>query len=168
MIASAAVPFLFRAVHTRGTLFWDGLFSTDPPIREFTDLPAVPDEIWVVQINPQIRAREPRTMAEINSRRDELSGNLSLGQELFFIETINKLLPAHASLAKQYKPIRIRIVELGIQNLDYPSRFDRDPAFIERLLRDGEERAVRFFDERSAWPRPATPPAASRLAGRGQ
>jgi NTE family protein len=166
LIASAAVPPVFRAVQAHGTLFWDGLFSTNPPIREFTDLPDVPDEVWVVQINPQIQAQEPRSIPEISNRRNELSGNLSLGQELYFIETINKLMVDHPSLAKRYKPIRIRVVELGIAGLDYPSKFDRDRGFIERLLRNGEERALWFFDERSNWHRAATPPATSRYAGR--
>ena len=166
LIASAAVPPVFRAVQAHGTLFWDGLFSTNPPIREFTDLPDVPDEVWVVQINPQIQAQEPRSIPEISNRRNELSGNLSLGQELYFIETINKLMVDHPSLTKRYKPIRIRVVELGIAGLDYPSKFDRDRGFIERLLRNGEERAPWFFDERSSWHRAATPPATSRYVGR--
>ena len=65
LVASAAVPPLFRAVPTEGHLCWDGLFSTNPPIREFTDVPAKPSEIWVVQINPQRREREPRLMRDI-------------------------------------------------------------------------------------------------------
>ncbi len=164
LIASAAIPPLFRAVHAHGTLFWDGLFSTNPPIRELTDLPDMPDEVWVIQINPQVQAEEPRTVPEIANRRNELSGNLSLGQELYFIEAINKLLPTHPSLTERYKPIRIRVVELGIEGLDYPSKFDRDTGFIERLLNNGRERAMWFFDERSAWPRAGTPPANSRRA----
>ncbi len=167
LIASAAVPPLFRAVHAHNTLFWDGLFSTNPPIREFTDFAEVPDEVWVVQINPQVRTEEPRSIPDITNRRNELSGNLSLGQELYFIETINKLLVGYPSLAERYKPIRIRVVELGIQDLDYPSKFDRSPAFIEQLLRNGEERAEWFLDERSTWPRAGTPPAAARMASRG-
>ena len=60
LIASAAVPPLFRAVAADGRLYWDGLFATNPPVRELTDLDERPDEIWVVQINPQHREREPR------------------------------------------------------------------------------------------------------------
>ena len=97
-------------------------------------------------------------MPEISNRRNELSGNLSLGQELYFIGKINQLLGDHQTLAERYKPIRIRVVELGLTGLDYPSKFDRDPAFIQRLLDNGSERADWFFDERSTWPRPGTPP----------
>ena len=152
LIASAAVPPLFRAVEARGTLFWDGLFSRNPPVREFTALPERPDEIWVVQINPQQRKDEPRAMSEIADRRNELSGNLALSQELHFIAKINELLAEHPSLAARYKPINIRLVELD-GDLDYPSKLDRSSAMIERLLLDGEERAGWFFDDRSLWPR---------------
>jgi NTE family protein len=134
LIASAAVPPLFRAVHAHNTLFWDGLFSTNPPVREFTELKPVPDEIWVIQVNPQSTRIEPRHIPEITDRRNELAGNLSLGQELYFINKINELLRDHRSLADRYCPIRIRVVELGLEGLDYSSKFNRDPAFIERLL----------------------------------
>lgn len=47
-----------------------------------------PDELWVVQINPQTREGEPTTLLEIADRRNELAGNLSLNQELRFVETL--------------------------------------------------------------------------------
>ncbi len=161
LIASAALPTLFRAVREGGRLYWDGLFATNPPVREFTDLAPKPDQIWVVQINPQQRHTEPRTVAEIADRRNELAGNLSLGQELFFIGKMNELLQKHGSLAKKYQPIGVRVVELGIRDLDYPSKLDRSEDLIERLLRNGEERAEWFFDHRSEWPRPGSVPPAS-------
>lgn len=168
LIASAAVPPLYRAVHAHGRMFWDGLFTTNPPVREFTDLPIPerPDEIWVVQINPQHRPVEPRAMRDIADRRNELSGNLSLGQELYFVDKINRLLEKHGSLGEHYKPIRIRVVELGIRDLDYPSKLDRTGAFIERLMRNGEERAAWFFEDRSLWTGEEGLPARSVYAAR--
>lgn len=164
LVASAAVPPIFRAVEADGRLYWDGLFSTNPPVREFTDLAEPPDEIWVVQINPQHREQEPRTVREIADRRNELSGNLSLGQELHFIERINRLLAGHATLRARYKPIALRVVELGLTGLDYPSKLDRSAALIERLIADGKARAASFFSPKSLWPRTGcAPPKAVRL-----
>ncbi len=159
VVASAAVPPIFRAVKAGGRLYWDGLFSTNPPVREFTDLPQRPDEIWVVQINPQHRNAEPTTVREIEDRRNELSGNLSLGQELYFIDRINHLLVQHASLRVKYKPITLRIVELGLTHLDYPSKLDRSADLIERLIADGKTRAPWFFLPKSIWPRTGSVPA---------
>src|SRR5262249_25798921 len=159
LIASAAVPPLFRAVGDEGRLYWDGLFASNPPVREFTDLDEPPDQIWVVQINPQHREGEPRSMRDIIDRRNELAGNLSLGQELFFVEKINQLLERHQVLADKYKRIQVRVVELDGEQLDYPSKLDRDSDLIEKLLDEGRERAEWFFDSRSKWPRDRTPPA---------
>ena len=50
VLASAAIPTLFRAVRIGDGTYWDGLFSQNPPVRDLTD--ARPDEIWVIQINP--------------------------------------------------------------------------------------------------------------------
>jgi NTE family protein len=159
LIASAALPPLFRAVSAEGRLCWDGLFAANPPVREFTDLPDLPDEIWVIQLNPQLRETEPRTIQDITDRRNELAGNLSLGQELHFITRVNRLLADFPDLARRYKPITVRVVEIGVPGLDYPSKLDRSPDLIERLMQNGEERAPWFFDARSAWPRPgAVPP----------
>jgi NTE family protein len=159
LVASAAVPPIFRAVKADDRLYWDGLFSTNPPVREFTDLAERPDEIWVVQINPQYRAEEPRSVREISDRRNELSGNLSLGQELYFIDRINRLLAEHTTLRTRYKRIAIRVVELGLTDLDYPSKLDRSAALIDRLIAEGKTRAQLFFSRKSLWPHAGCVPA---------
>jgi NTE family protein len=43
VLASAAIPTLFRSVPVDGGLYWDGLFSQNPPVRDLLD--ARPDEI---------------------------------------------------------------------------------------------------------------------------
>src|SRR5262249_31199826 len=120
-----------------------------------------PDEIWVVQINPQQRDKEPRSMKEIIDRRNELAGNLSMGQELYFVDKINKLIASHSALTANYKNIRVRVVELEAEGLDYPSKLDRGSALIEQLIAAGRERADWFFDARSTWPRQRTAPPRS-------
>ena len=107
ILASAAIPNLFRAVPVGGGTYWDGLFSQNPPVRELVD--ARPDELWVIQINPARRDQEPRSLVEIADRRNELAGNLSLHQELGFIEKIDQLLE-DGRLAEdgRYKQIVVR------------------------------------------------------------
>ncbi len=112
ILASAAIPTVFRAVRVGDGTYWDGLFSQNPPVRELID--AGPDEIWVIQINPKERDHEPTTVVEIADRRNELAGNLSLHQELHFIEKIDRMLDA-GSLARdgKYRPIAVRVIELA-------------------------------------------------------
>jgi len=111
VLASAAIPNLFRAVRVDGGTYWDGLFSQNPPVRELVD--TRPDELWVIQINPGRRDREPRTVVEIADRRNELAGNLSLHQELRFIEKVDQLLEEGRLTADgKYKQIVVRLIEL--------------------------------------------------------
>jgi NTE family protein len=149
ILASAAIPTLFRSVRLGdGGTYWDGLFSQNPPVRELTD--EGPDEIWVVQINPKELETEPRTVIEIADRRNELSGNLSLYQELHSIEKIDQLLKEGLlSPEGKYKQIVVRVIELSrsrfSRSLGTASKLNRDPRFIEDLMSHGETQAEEFL-----------------------
>jgi NTE family protein len=149
ILASAAIPTLFRSVRfADGGTYWDGLFSQNPPVRELTD--EGPDEIWVVQINPKELETEPRTVIEIADRRNELSGNLSLYQELRSIEKVDQLLEEGLlSPDGKYKQIVVRVIELSrsrfSRSLGTASKLNRDPRFIEDLMSHGEARAEEFL-----------------------
>jgi NTE family protein len=159
ILASAAIPTLFRAVRVGDGTYWDGLFSQNPPVRELVD--SRPDELWVIQINPRERDTEPRTMVEIADRRNELSGNLSLHQELGFIEKIDQLLDGGLlAAAGRYRQITVRVIELtrppGSRSLGSASKLNRDPGFIRELIDHGEARAAEFLAARAfedAWRR---------------
>ena len=147
VLASAAIPNLFRAVRLEDGTYWDGLFSQNPPVRELLD--AGPDELWVIQINPRQRDTEPTTLAEIADRRNELSGNLSLYQELAFIEKIDQLLEAGLLQAGgKYKQVVVRVIELSRHSLPgarAASKLNRDPLFIQNLIAHGEQQAGEFL-----------------------
>jgi len=142
LLASAAIPNLFRAVEVGGRLYWDGLFSQNPPIHNLTR--AKPDEIWVVQINPTSRGSEPTTLDEIRDRRNELAGNLSMFQEIRMITRINELLAEGSLVNPAYRPIRVRQIPVELE-LNYLSKIDRSPGFLEELMEHGRQQASRFL-----------------------
>jgi NTE family protein len=142
VLASAALPTLFEAVHTNGGVYWDGLFSQNPPVRELPD--AKPDEIWVIQIDPQRRSGEPKTMPDIMDRRNELAGNLSLYQEIYFIEKINEWVAEGVLSNTKHEVIEVRWIEM-LRNLDSESKLDRDPGFIRAMMAYGEDQAGAFL-----------------------
>ena len=153
VLASAAIPNLFRAVPLDGALYWDGLFSQNPPVRELLDLD--PDELWVIQINPQQRVTEPTTLLEIADRRNELAGNLSLYQELAFIEKIDRLLESGLlNPGGKYKQVVVRVIELSRSSLPRhfgaESKLNRDPLFIRRP--DRARRGQGGGIPRAPWP----------------
>lgn len=142
VLASAAVPNLFRAVRVQGSLYWDGLLSQNPPVRDLHE--ADPDELWLVQVEPRHRDREPLSPVEILDRRTELAGNLSVDQELYFIQTMNRLVAEGALPESRYRRIHIRRITLE-EDLDVASKGYRAPSFIERLMRIGEGEAESFL-----------------------
>ena len=147
VMASAAIPNLFRSVHEAGGVYWDGLFSQNPPVRELLD--TEPDEIWVIQINAKKSDAEPRTVVEIADRRNELSGNLSLYQELHFIETIDSLIEDGSLTPGRYKPITIRILQMNRSArslaMGAASKINREPRFLDELIDQGERRTSDFI-----------------------
>jgi len=148
VLASAAVPSLFRAVHVEDGVYWDGLFSQNPPVAPLLD--DGPDELWVVQVNPRRRDDEPRTVLEIADRRNELAGNLSLYQELASVERIDQLLEA-GTLGPDsgYRQVLVRVLELARSPatgfLGAASKVNRDVAFLRELRRRGRAQADTFL-----------------------
>jgi NTE family protein len=147
ILASCALPMMFRAVRLGDDgVYWDGLFSQNPPIRdfmrEFPDATTKPDEIWLIQISPQRREHEPQSISEILNRRGEMSGNLALHQEIDFVNEVNGLLPY---LPKEhYKHIEVRKIEM-LWEMDAASKMDRRPSFVREMFTYGEEQAEEFL-----------------------
>jgi NTE family protein len=149
VLASAAEPGLFEAVEIGDGRYWDGLFSKNPPVRDFStteDIPD-PDEVWVLQINPSKRSTVPRSMQEIEDRRNELSGNTALEQEVAFIEQVNEWVDA-GYLPDRYTHTDVKRVRFD-EELRWSTKLDRSPAFIDALFRTGRARADAFLRDRA-------------------
>lgn len=148
LLASAAIPEMFRAVHVPGRgVYWDGLFSQNPPIDHLIDMSL--DEIWIVQINSSTCPAIPTETHQILDRRNALSGNLSMEQELKFIERLNQGLASGAIDREKYRPIRVSRVALE-RELGYRSKMDRRPAFLDELREFGRTKARWFLKERES------------------
>jgi NTE family protein len=176
ILASCAVPTLFEAVEIDGGAYWDGLYSDNPPITEFTrrefmgdDL--IPHEIWVIKINPTTRGAVPTSPETIADRRNELVGNISMFHQLEAIAFLNDLFlqdafrPEFLERFAIKEPIRVPrgfpdappkpydIPYIGFSkeladSVVYESKLDRSPANIARLMADGERQAREFLAER--------------------
>jgi len=167
LLASACIPELFIATplsvqEDKGSgsgarVFWDGLYSQNPPINDFFDgrsRDCKPDLLWVVQINPNRYEggdAGPLSPDDQADRRNELAGNLSLGQELRAIDRINRIaeelgdLPDLPKSLAAYKPVTVNFIRLCSREegpladypLNYASKLNRDPAFIDALIAEG-------------------------------
>ena len=148
VLASAAEPGLFEAVEIDGGYYWDGLFSKNPPVRDFSTTQDIvdPDEVWVIQINPSQRSAVPNSLEEIADRRNELSGNTSLEQEVAFIEQVNEWIDA-GYLPEKFTHTDVRRIRFD-EELRWSTKIDRSAPFIEALFRTGRVKADAFLDDR--------------------
>jgi len=165
LLASAAVPNLFKAVNVHGELYWDGLFSQNPPVAQFLrcELGRRPNEIWVVLINPLERQQEPKSTADINDRRNELGGNISLYQEISFIELVNDWLETGCfrdDVAATMLPVKIRVISMDpsvSDELGYSSKLSRSDRLISELIEHGQRQGRAFLDSHDGLRPPSSP-----------
>ena len=162
--ASGTLPDFREAQHIKGCgHYWDGLYSQNPPVREFVEerfdpqkQDASTDELWILRINPQQWPRLCETHGEIEDRENELMGNLSLKKELDFVLKVNdwlerKDLPQFRKVAS--KKIAVRTIKMRketVDELQLSSKFDRSLAFLDRLRLEGREVANDWLDRWNA------------------
>lgn len=178
ILASCAVPNIFPAVRIGADAYWDGLFSDNPPVEELIRPRSmgeenIPDEIWLIKINPTARARVPVKPGEIIDRRNQLEGNISLFQQLGHLEMLNDMILADAfrpeflarfdiktaiRIPKSFnsdpdKPYHIPCIEMPVELqdlLDYEGKIDRGSHNINRLITEGGKAAAVFLRDRAA------------------
>jgi NTE family protein len=176
LLASACVPNIFPSVTIEDLAYWDGLFSDNPPIRslirrDFVGVENIPNELWVIKINPTTTEQIPVASDDIADRRNELEGNVSLFQSLDQIEFLNDLflrgafkeeflaeldltepfkIPKSFSedLDKDYHIPMIEMSEDLAKSLNYESKLDRSSENIRRLIEDGEKQGKQFLETR--------------------
>jgi NTE family protein len=152
VMASAALPYVFKAVEIDGVPYWDGGYTANPPIYPFfrtTDT----EDVLVVQINPAVRMETPHSSQEIVNRINEITFNASLIAEYRAIEFVRRLID-EGTLPRglgegQYRRINVHRIDLGFvgKKLTATSRLNIDFDFFEMLFRAGRRAARRFLDQ---------------------
>ena len=97
ILASAAIPNIFPAVKIGDDYYWDGLFSANPPVDEliqssFMGMGNIPEEIWIILINPITCETVPTQPNEIVDRRNQMIGNVSVLQDLETLAMFERIL----------------------------------------------------------------------------
>jgi NTE family protein len=151
VMASAALPFLFRAVEIDGVPYWDGGYMGNPAIFPFLQTTEAED-VLVIQINPVSRHITPRTSAEIINRLNEITFNSALISELRTMDFVNQLIDdgrlPRGTGKDQYRRLNIHRIDLGGlgTRLAASSKLKTDYEFFELLHRAGTRAAKKFLD----------------------
>jgi NTE family protein len=151
VMASAALPFLFRAVEIEGVPYWDGGYMGNPAIFPFLHATDAED-VLVIQINPIIRATTPRTSSEIINRLNEITFNSALISELRNMDFVNQLIDdgrlPRGPGKDRYRRLNIHRIDLGPlgTRLAASSKMKTDYDFLDVLHRAGQRAAGKFLD----------------------
>ncbi len=148
VMASAALPYVFRAVEIDSAPYWDGGYTGNPPIFPLLHGTRSPD-VLVVQINPLFRQSTPTSSRQILHRINEITFNSSLAAEMRVIGFISQLLDRGelTSASGKYRPIHMhRIVLDEPKSLESGSRLNNDYDFFVTLRDAGRLAAEQFLD----------------------
>ncbi len=151
VMASACLPFLFRAVEIDGVPYWDGGYLGNPAIFPFFHTTATED-VLLVQLNPLERKLTPTSSREIMNRVNEITFNSSLLSEYRAIEFVARLIEQerlpHGTGPGQYRRVKLhRIVLDGAgQNYSADTKLSNDYDFFALMRTRGAQAARRFLD----------------------
>jgi NTE family protein len=155
VMASACLPFLFRAVEVDGEPYWDGGYLANPPIFPFFSA-TESEDVLIVQINPLERQAVPTSSKDIMNRVNEITFNSSLMAEFRAIAFVDQLIDqgrlARGLGAGQYRRINAHRIALDGdgKHLTSETKLSTDYDFFEMLRAAGRRAARRFLDEHFA------------------
>ena len=81
VMASACLPFMFKAVEIDGEAYWDGGYMGNPALFPLVD-ECEPGDVVLIQINPFYRPDIPQSARDIQNRLNEITFNAALLKEL--------------------------------------------------------------------------------------
>src|SRR5262245_49021059 len=109
VMASACLPFLFRAVEIGEDAYWDGGYMGNPAIFPLIYSCNSPD-VLIVHVNPIERPKLPKTATEIMNRINEISFNSSLMREMRAIDFVTRMIDSGAAKELNLKRMNIHAI----------------------------------------------------------
>ncbi len=142
-LASACLPFVFKAVTVDGEDYWDGGYMGNPslyPLFYATDA----RDVMIMHINPLNRPETPKTGSDIMNRINEISFNASLIKDIRAIAFVKKLIAADMLKDEykcQFKDVLVHSVraDSAMCDLSVTSKFRADWPFLCHLKDRGRE-----------------------------
>lgn len=135
ILASACLPYLFKAVEINGEYYWDGGYMGNPPLAPLTQHTEGTDDILLVKINPFTINHVPDSVEDIKDRVNEISFNSSLALEIQHLEFINGLVKKGITLDGRLKKINLHSLsaDKNLANLNLSSKLNTTWDFLMHL-----------------------------------
>lgn len=150
VLASAALPNIFQAVHIDKDYYWDGGYVGNPSLWPlFYEVET--KDVMILHVNPIVRDDIPQDAAAIENRLNEITFNASMLSELRAIAFVQKLLDRNMLKDEhraKYKDVLVHAIraESAMGKLDLASKFDTSWGFLSKLKEQGRRMAVDWLD----------------------
>jgi NTE family protein len=151
VMASACLPFMFRAVEIDGEAYWDGGYMGNPAIFPLI-YSCDSRDVLLVHINPIFRSDIPTTAAAILNRINEISFNSSLMREMRAMAFVSRLIDDGTVAAGSMKRMLVHAIEGGafMQTLGVSSKLNADWEFLTHLMELGRAQAEAWLADHFA------------------
>lgn len=148
VLASACLPYLYKAIEIDGEAYWDGGYIGNPAIFPFF-YKCDSRDVMIVHINPMQRDEVPKNASEIMNRINEISFNSSLISELRAIKFASKLVRENWLKDEYHTKIRDVLVhsirsDSALSDLNVASKFDVSWPFLTDLKERGRNVAEQW------------------------
>jgi NTE family protein len=150
VLASAALPQVYRPVEIDGALYWDGGFTSNPPVLALAEASRVRD-IVIVRINPVESGGVPKTAPAIRSRVAEMVFGHPLQQEIERLEHARRIARGPAGwlspALRRLRRVRLQTIsgDEALGRLPPSSRIFPDWPMLEGLRDAGRAAADDFL-----------------------
>lgn len=138
LMAAICIPQVFAAVDIDGDAYWDGSYVGNPVLGPLVAADGARDVV-IVQINPVARQELPRSIADINSRANEIAFNTSMLREVAAITQLHGAVDEIDGHAVPGAGVRLHLISgtdaLGACSLS--SKYNAAPAFLSHLHDQG-------------------------------
>lgn len=148
VMASACLPFMYKAVEIDGEAYWDGGYMGNPalfPLVEECDA----RDLVIVQINPIERKGIPRKAAEIHNRLNEIAFNATLIKEVRTLALLKRLIHEEGLDRQRYKDVLIHRIsaDAELEPLSVSSKLNAEWEFLQHLHDVGFRAAGTWLDQ---------------------
>ena len=151
LLASACLPFLYRAVEIDGEAYWDGGYMANPALLPLVRDTVSPD-IVIVQINPLHRSTVPTTAPEITDRINEISFNASVKRDMRLIALTGRLMDEGKLDGALFRRPNLHMIAdaEAMANLGVSSKLNAEWPFLLHLKEIGRQAAAAWLDRNFA------------------
>jgi len=152
VMASACLPFLFKAVEIDGEVYWDGGYMGNPALFPLVDECDAGD-IVVIQINPFYRPDVPQSARDIQNRLNEITFNTSLLKELRSLAFLWEIIHYENLERERFRDVHVHAIhdEKTMLGLGVSSKLNAEWVFLTHLRDRGRETAndwlARHYDD---------------------